>query len=106
MVVLIKNPNSWAKTRTFAIFETKNVRKGQNTSIFFKFFQKKGLTDKKKSGILCKLARAGAEKAAGRVSGPNLENDTEERETRKKKDSEDSEEFRCWNRSESEGEDI
>ena len=36
-----------------------------------------------KSVILCKLARAGGRKAEARESGPNLENDTEERETRK-----------------------
>ena len=75
------------------------------------------------------LAR-GSGRAAGRGSGPNLENDTEERNAQEErsrgeadrkgnprggsgreagdaaKDSEDSEEFRCWSLNESEGEDI
>ena len=41
------------------------------------------MTGGKNSVILGKLARAGAQKASARESGPNLENDTEERETRK-----------------------
>ncbi|MCR5370552.1 MAG: hypothetical protein K6E83_07575, partial [Clostridium sp.] len=43
--------------------------------------------------ILTKLAREGVKKAPERSGGPNLENDTEERNAQER-DSEDSEEFR------------
>ena len=41
------------------------------------------MTGREKFGILSKLARERVRKEPERGSGPNLENDTEERETRK-----------------------
>ena len=84
VVVFKRNPNHWGKRRTFVIFNTNNVRFSPKTSIFFKFFQIKGLTDKKKSGILGKLARAGVERPARKRADRTLKT-IQKREKRARK---------------------
>ncbi len=58
-----------------------------------KKFEKKGLTARLNSGILCKLSDGSTGNGAETGSGPNLENDTEGKKRAGKEDSEDSEEL-------------